>query len=215
MMQRLLTRRTREANMDIVAIMGSYRKGRTIDTLLDRAIAGAMAEQPDARVEKIILIDRRIDYCRNCMTCRKDDPSKGIATCAIQDDMQAIYPLLNQADAYIFATPINVGRETAVMKTFIERIAFVLSKPGKHPIEGCPQPRTTKKKKAVAIMSSGVVPPLFRLFCDDATPIIKDVCGSILNARLVGSLYAGAVEKRGVDFYAAKAYQLGRRLQTS
>ena len=29
--------------MNIVAIMASYRKGRTIDTLVDRAIAGTLA----------------------------------------------------------------------------------------------------------------------------------------------------------------------------
>ena len=201
--------------MYIVAIMGSYRKGRTIDTLLDQAIAGALAAQPDTRVDKIVLIDRHIEYCRNCMACRKDDPSKSIATCVIQDDMQGIYPLLNRADAYIFGTPINVGHETAIMKTFIERTCYVLSKPGKYPLAGCPTPRTTKKKKAIAIMSSGIVPPLLRLFCDDATALIKEFCSCILNARLVGSMYAGAVEKRGVDVYAAKAYQLGRKLQTS
>lgn len=64
-------------------------------------------------------------------------------------------------------------------------------------------------------MSSGIVPPLLRMFCDDATALIKELCGCILNARLVGSMYAGAVEKRGVGIYAAQAYQLGRKLRTS
>ena len=64
-------------------------------------------------------------------------------------------------------------------------------------------------------MSSGIVPPLLRMFCDDATGLIKEFCGCILNARLVGSMYAGAVDKRGVDVYAAQAYHLGRKLQTS
>ena len=201
--------------MHIVAIMGSYRKGRTIDTLLDQSIAGAAAGQPDARVDKIVLIDRHIEYCRNCMTCRKDEPSKSIATCVIQDDMQAIYPLLKQADAYIFGTPINMGRETAIMKTFIERVCYVLAKPGKYPLQGCPTPRTTKRRKAIAILSTGIVPPLLRMFCDDATGLIKEFCSCILNARLVGSMYAGAVEKRGIDAYAAKAYQLGQKLQAS
>ena len=66
--------------MNIVAIMASYRKGRTIDTLVDQAIAGALAANPDATAEKITLIDKQIEYCRNCMTCRNDDPSKPLAT---------------------------------------------------------------------------------------------------------------------------------------
>jgi hypothetical protein len=53
------------------------------------------------------------------------------------------------------------------------------------------------------------------MFCDDATSLIRTFCGSILNARLVGSMYAGAVEKRGVDIYAAKAYHLGQKLQNT
>ena len=198
--------------MNIVAIMGSYRKGRTIDTLLDQAIAGARSVQPDAKVDKIVLIDRHIEYCRNCMVCRNDDLSKSVATCAIRDDMQAIYPLLDEAEAFIFGTPINMSHETAIMKAFMERVCFVLSKPGKYPLKGCPTPRTTKKKKAIAIMSAGVVPPLLRMFCDEATALIKDFCGCILNARLVGSMYAGAVEKRGMDAYTAQAYQLGQKL---
>jgi multimeric flavodoxin WrbA len=160
-----------------------------------------MDVQPDARVDKIVLIDRRIEYCRNCMTCRKDD-------------MQAIYPLLNQVEAYIFGTPINVGRETAIMKTFIEWIGYVLLKPGKYPIDVCPTPRTTKKEGRRR-HEFGDRAAAFRMFCDDVTSIIEHLCSSMLNACLVGSLYVGAVEKRGADFYTASAYQLGRKLQAS
>lgn len=200
--------------MNIVAIMGSYRKGHTIDILMDKAIEGIKSVRPEAKIDKIILIDRHIEYCRNCMVCRNDDPAKSIAHCAIQDDMQEIYPILDQADAYIFGTPINIGHETAVMKTFIERVCYVLAKPGDYPLQGCPAPRTTRKKKAIAIMSSGVVPPLLRMFCDDATSLFKSFCDSILNARLIGTMYAGAIEKRGVENYATQAFHLGRKLVT-
>ncbi|MFA7159034.1 MAG: flavodoxin family protein [Kiritimatiellia bacterium] len=200
--------------MNIVAIMGSYRKGHTIDILMDKAIEGIKSIRPEAKIDKIILIDRHIEYCRNCMVCRNYDPAKSIANCAIQDDMQEIYPILDQADAYIFGTPINIGHETAVMKTFIERVCYVLAKPGDYPLQGCPTPRTTRKKKAIAIMSSGVVPPLLRMFCDDATSLFKSFCDSILNARLIGTMYAGAIEKRGVETYATQAFHLGRKLAT-
>jgi multimeric flavodoxin WrbA len=203
--------------MKIVAIMGSYRKGKTIDTLMDRAIEGAKESGrkdglDTVEVEKICLIDKDIQYCKNCMVCRKEDPGKAIAMCPIKDDMQEIYPLLNEADAYIFGTPVNMGAVTAVMKTFLERICWVLARPGKRPLKGCPEPRNKKPKKAIALISSGLIVPLFRRWCDDATPLIKSVSQCSLNARLVGSLYAGAVEKRGVDYYSEKAYRLGRKL---
>ncbi len=49
--------------MKILAIMGSYRTGKTIDSLVDRAIAGAESS-PGVHVDKVVLIDRRIEYCR-------------------------------------------------------------------------------------------------------------------------------------------------------
>ena len=197
--------------MKLLAISGSYRKGRSIDKLVERAIEGSL-ENSDVSVESIRLADRNIKYCTNCMVCRNDDPSKEIANCPIVDDMQEIYPAIQEADAFIFATPINIGTATAVMKTFLERTCWTLAKPGNKPIKGCPQPRTKKQKRAVIILSSGVVPPILRRFCDDASSLIKSSCGSSFGARVMGTLYAGALENRGMDRYLDKAYELGKRL---
>lgn len=198
--------------MKILAIIGSYRKGKTIDTLIDKAIEGAKAKVNGVSVEKLYLVDKHIEYCRNCMVCRNDDPGKKMAACVIADDMKSIYPMIDEADLFIFGTPVNCGHETAVMKTFIERIAFVFARPGKWPLKGCPEPRTTRKKRAIIMVSSGVVPPVLRIFCDNATALLKDVCQSCLNVKVVGCLYAGAVEIRGVNAYFDKAYELGRKL---
>jgi len=198
--------------MKILVISGSYRKGKTIDTLIDKAIEGAKAANGSVEVERITLIDKKIEYCKNCMLCKKDDPQKNIANCSIKDDMQEIYSKLDEADAFILGCPVNIGYATAVMKTFLERVCYVLGKPGKFPLEGCPMPRSKKKKKAIIIVSSGIVPPALRMFCDQATPLIKDVCGCVLNAKTAGALYAGAVSKKGVDAYFAKARELGRIL---
>ena len=198
--------------MNVVAIMGSYRKGKTIDTLVDRAIEGAKSANPDAEVEKITLIDRHIEYCRNCGVCRNDDPAKPIARCSIDDDMQEILPLMREADAYIFGVPIFEGTVNALTKTFLERICWTLARPGRWPVRGCPESRTHDRKRAIAILSTGIIIPLLRRFCDDATPLIKSTIGDSLNAKLVGTLYAGGVEKVGMDRYLAGASKLGRRL---
>ena len=197
--------------MNILAIMGSYRKGKTLDTLVDRAIDGAKSGG-DVHVNKVILVDRNIEYCRNCMVCRSDDDTKQRARCVICDDMDAICPMIEEADGYIFGTPVNMGAVTAVMKTFLERICWVFAKPGTRPLAGCPTPRSKRKKRAIVIVSSGLIPPLLRRFCDDATPLIKSTARDSLNAKLVGSLYAGAVEKRGVEPYLDRAYALGKKL---
>jgi FMN-dependent NADH-azoreductase len=196
----------------VVAVMGSYRKGKTIDSLTDEAIAGVRDVDPSAEIDKVVLVDHDIRYCTNCMACMRDDPDKPIARCPIDDDMQALYPTLRYADAYIFATPVNMGAVTAIMKTFLERICYTLARPGRWPIRGCPEPRVSERKRLIILVSSGLIPPLLRRLCDDATSLIRTTCGDSLNARLAGSLYAGAVEKRGVEHYAAAARRLGRRL---
>ena len=112
----------------------------------------------------------------------------------------------------IFGNIYSAGIRTAVMKTFLERICWTLARPGKRPIKGCPEPRSRQAKKAIALVSSGLITPFFRRWCDDATPLIKSVCQCSLNARLVGSVYAGAVEKRAFEHYLDKARKLGWKL---
>jgi hypothetical protein len=76
----------------------------------------------------------------------------------------------------------------------------------------CPVPRSGKPRKAIIIVTSGIVPPLLRRFCDDATPLIRQTAKDSLNAKTVGSLYAGNIEHRGVECYFKKAAALGRKL---
>ncbi len=198
--------------MKLLAIVGSYRKGKTIDTLVDRAIEGARSAGTAVAVDKVVLRDKHIEFCRNCMTCRQDDPAKPYAKCVIQDDMQEIYPLVDAADAFLFGTPVNMASETAIMKAFLERLCWVMTRPCNFPLKGCPETRSTRRKKAIIIVSAGVVPPLLRRLCDTATPAIRDFCRTGLNARVVGTMYAGAVEKRGAAYYLDDAYRLGQRL---
>lgn len=197
--------------MNVLAFVGSYRKGKIIDTLVDKALEGARYAD-GVSVEKIHLKDKNIGYCTNCMVCRNDDPSKETAKCTITDDMREIYPAIQKADAFIFATPINCGTVTAVMKTFLERTCWTLAKPGKTPLKGCPTPRTRRKKKSIIILSTGIVPPLLRRFCDDATPLIRSNSRCCFGAKVVGSVYAGATDNRGIDKYLPKAYELGKKL---
>ncbi len=197
--------------MKVQAIIGTYRKGKTIDTLVDKAIEGAQLAS-GVSVEKIHLKDKDIKYCTNCMVCRNDDPTKHIAKCPIKDDMQDLNSLFAEADGYIFATPINCGTVTAVMKTFLERTVWVHGRPGKRPINGCPEPRSQTQKRAIIILSTGIVPPLLRRFCDDATSLIKSNCECSYNTKVIGTLYAGAVENRGLERYLHRAFTLGKKL---
>lgn len=208
--------------MHVVAVVGSSRKGKVTDTLVDKAVEGLLAQVPGASVHKINLIDYDIQHCRNCLTCRDAKTDEPVARCMIRDDMDRIVPLLLQSDALIFGTPVHMGSATALMVAFLERFVWVFAKPARTVlnipnldflnVKGCPLPRSSKQRKAIVIVTSGAVPPIWSMYCNYATPLIRDTIKDALNARTVGSMYAGAVEVRGIERYVGKAYQLGEKL---
>ena len=200
--------------MLVMAFVGSPRKGRATDNLVDKAIAGVLAEKPGCEVIKINLADKNIQPCRNCLRCRETKTDEEKAECAIKDDMVQISEQIVRADRFIFGTPVHMAYATGLMMTFLERVCWTFAKPERQilSVKGCPTPRTTRKKKAVIVVCSGVVPPIFRSLCDRATPLIKDVARFSLNAKTVGTMYAGALEDRGAEYYYDRAFVLGKKL---
>lgn len=200
--------------MNLLAIVGSPRKGKSTDTLGDKAIDGVISEFPECKVKKIHLIEYDIKFCKNCLACRDSKTNEPVAKCSIRDDMDSIKEDLLNSDLLIFATPVHMGYVTAVMMTFLERICWTFAKPeGKVlTIRGCPLPRSNKTRKAIIIVTSGIVPPIYRRLCDWATDQIKGVVKDSLNGEIVGDMYAGDIEHRGVERYLDQAFKLGKRL---
>ena len=201
-------------NMNLLAIVGSPRKGKSTDTLVDKAIDGARSKDPECEVKKRNLIEHDIRFCKNCLACREVKTNEPIAKCTIQDDMDHIKEEVLKSDALIFGTPVHMGYATAIMMSFLERICWTFAKPERRilTIQGCPKPRSDKKRKAVIIITSGIVPLIYRRFCDDAAPLIRNTIRDSLNAKTIGDLYAGDIEHRGVEHYFDKAYKLGMSL---
>ena len=73
--------------MNILAIVGSPRKGKSTDTLVDKAIEGVLSKSPDADVKKIYLSDQNINFCRDCLACWKRETNEPISKCVMRDDM--------------------------------------------------------------------------------------------------------------------------------
>ena len=200
--------------MNLLAIVGSPRKGKATDTLVDKAIEGAKSKAKSCNVKKLNLIDYDIEFCKNCLACRDSQTKEPAARCSISDDMDHIREDVLKSDSLIFGTPVHMGYATAIMMTFLERICWTFSKPeGRFlTVSGCPIPRSNKKRKAIILITSGIIPPIYRRLCDDATPLIKQTIKDSLNAKTVGDMYAGDIERRGVEYYFDKAFRLGRRL---
>jgi multimeric flavodoxin WrbA len=200
--------------MNLLAIIGSPRKGKATDLLVDKAIEGVNSKSPNCTVKKLHLIDHDIRFCKNCLACRDSKTTNPVAECSIRDDMDPIREDVLQSDSLIFGTPVHMGYATAIMMTFLERICWTFAKPeGKVlTIHGVPIPRSSKERKVIVIITSGIVPPLYRRFCDDATKLIKRTAKDSLNAKTVGDMYAGDIDHRGVNYYLDRAFNLGKKL---
>ena len=200
--------------MNLLAVVGSPRKGKSTDLLVDKAIEGVKTKFPDLNVKKINLMEYDIGYCTNCLVCRDSRTDDPYAKCTIRDDMDSLCDDILNSDLLIFGTPVHMGYATSIMMTFLERICWTFAKPeGKNlTISQCPVPRSPKKRKAIIIVTSGIVPPVFRILCDDATSLIKQTIKDSLNAKTVGDMYAGDIEHRDVTNYYKKALQLGKKL---
>lgn len=199
--------------MKALGIMGSPRKGQATDRLVEAALAGFLDEAPTAQVRNIPLVDLDLRHCRNCLACR-NSPASPYAPCRIEDDMAGLYPELAETDALVMGTPVHMGSVTGLMLCFLERVCWTFARPGRRvlTVDGCPVPRSPRRRAAVILVVSGLVPPYLRYFCDEATALIRTTLRDSLNCRMAGDMYAGAVERRGVERYLDKARSLGRDL---
>mgnify|MGYP001583395971 CR=1 FL=1 len=204
--------------MNILAIVGSARKGKATDTLVDKAIEGLLSKDKNkAKIKKINLHDYTIKFCKDCLTCRDTQSDAPFVDCILKDDMRDLSKLLYESDAIIFGSPLHMGHVPGIVMTFLERICWTFSKPEASyvTVKGCPAPRGEKKRKAIIIIPNSIVPPLYRKFCDTATATIRGVLRDTVNTKTVGDLYAGNLEARGVECYLDKAYKLGQKLYLS
>jgi len=99
----------------ILALIGSPRKGGNTDILVDEILQGAV--QKGCEAEKLRLYDHEILPCIDCRGCKKGEYS-----CVLADDMQEIYPKLQDSDLIIFGTPVYWYAPTAKMKLLVDRL---------------------------------------------------------------------------------------------
>jgi multimeric flavodoxin WrbA len=110
--------------MQVLVLQSSPRKNGNTATLVERFLAGMVAEGThDVRardVREFWLNDLDIRPCQGCFRCA------GESSCIIDDDMQQIYPEIVAADLVVFATPIYWWHMNAQMKLCIDRMTALL-----------------------------------------------------------------------------------------
>jgi len=183
----------------ILIVMGSPRREGNSATLAKQVAAGA--EVTGAEVESFYLHDMNIQTCTACDACREETDSD----CVIDDDMEALYPKIRQADAMVIASPIYWFTVSAQTKLFMDRwYAF-----------GGPQ----EEYAAFAGKRIGLV-----LTYADLDPFVSGAVNALrtfqdafdyVGAEIVGMVYGSASEAgeiRNNRDLMEKAYQLGKQL---
>jgi len=100
--------------MRILIISSSPRRGGNSDLLCDQFILGA--QESCHQTEKIVLKDKKINYCTGCCTC-----FDGGKCCSQKDDMAEVLEKMIAADVIVMATPVYFYTMCAQMKTLIDR----------------------------------------------------------------------------------------------
>ncbi|MBW1800626.1 MAG: flavodoxin family protein [Deltaproteobacteria bacterium] len=106
--------------MKVLGMYGSPRKGGNTDQLLDRALEGA--QSAGAEIKKVYARRLKMSGCIECGGC--DDTGK----CVVDDDMQSVYPLFEEADVIFLASPIFFYGLTAQVKAVVDRSQACWSK---------------------------------------------------------------------------------------
>ena len=97
----------------MLGITGSPRRGGNTDLLLEEFMRGAADK--GAETKTIELRRLKFETCRHCDACLKT------GNCVVKDDMQDIYPELDQADLIVVASPVQFVGPTAQLKAMIDR----------------------------------------------------------------------------------------------
>jgi len=186
--------------MRVLGIAGSPRKGGNTRILLEEALAGA--ESAGGEVEEVVLNDLDFSACQECGGC--DETGE----CIQDDDMQALYQKLMDADRFILASPIFFGSLSAQTKMMIDRCQclwvakYILKKP---------MPDKSGRK-GIFICVGGMKR---EDFFESAKKLVK-IFFANLNISYVGGLFYPGIDEKGaiLNHPTAKedAFEAGRKL---
>ena len=113
----------------VLAIMGSPRKGKNTDQLLDKVLEGIKDSGEEVEIKKVYLKDLKIAHCIGCGYCEKT------GKCFMNDDMNVLYDEFDSADSVIIASPVYFNSVNSFTKAMIDRCQaywsskYVLNKP--------------------------------------------------------------------------------------
>lgn len=178
--------------MKILVLNGSPRKQGNTAAMVSAFVKGA--EENHHEVDVVNVCQRKIFGCMACEYCHQKE-SGHERQCVQKDDMQTVYPLLDQAEMIVLASPIYYHGFSGQLQCAVNRI-YALDKP-KH------------LKKAALILSSG---------SDHVySGAIYEYQNSFLNYLKLEDMgiYTFVEERDRLEDKAKELYQFGKSLEAS
>lgn len=181
----------------VVAIYGSPRKCGNSEILLNKFLE----ELNHVEISKFFLNRMRFIPCQECEDVRKD------GKCRIEDDMQKLYPEIENADVVVVSSPVFFGSVTAQIKMMIDRfqcqwLAINFFKT-----------YTPKKKKGIFLC---IEASERKDFFENAKAIVKNFFKTI-GAEYSGEVLCSGVEGKGEiekkKMCIEKAKELARKIK--
>ena len=170
-------------NKKVVAIVGSYRKGGTIDRVVEAVLDGA--KEKGAQTHTIYLTDQHIEFCTNCRQCAQT-PGSERGKCVQHDDLEPMLQEIEAADAVVLASPVNYFYVTAIYRRFLERLlGFTYWPPN-----WMPSPRVKLQPRKAVLVASAAMPGFLIPLTTGAAKALR-VTANMIGAKPVGHLWIG------------------------
>lgn len=166
----------------VLGLAGSPRRRGNTEILLDRALAGAASL--GAQVEKVVLNRLKMRPCQECGSCN------ATGVCRMKDDMQRVYPKLEEGDGIILASPVFFMGLSAQAKAVIDRCQALWAR--KY-LLGRPVGRPGQKRLGLFIATGGTDRPY--TFKPSIT-VVRSFF-AVLEVKYHGELLYPSVDARG------------------
>jgi multimeric flavodoxin WrbA len=176
-----------------LGIVGSYRKGGVIDTVVSEILEAAAA--CGAETGKIYLSEKRVEFCTNCRECVQPEGEERVP-CVVHtdDDMNDIFDEVYASDTIVLGAPVNLGSANALTQRFAERCIGAYYYPwGKH----YPVLRDKSKPRTAILVTSSAAPGFMNsgAFGVGAVTTLQTIA-DLMGAEALHTIKVGLVSER-------------------
>ncbi len=175
-----------------LCVSGSPRAGGNSEAMISRFHEGVLS----AKAKSTLLRLRELDLrgCDGCDGCNAEHK------CHIDDEMQAIYSLLEKADVWVFASPVYWWNISGLLKNFIDRFEIYWADE--------PFKALCAKKRAV-ILTCGGQPEAKNKEAEEYLELFFQK----LHLKVIGKIRASAEEKGSISKQKLnECFALGKKL---